>query len=101
MCVSYDTLFGVLSGRQTFPLKWAFEGGLDDMSVQRSVSERFVIQAYAQINPHPTNQRGNDPLVCGHDGSCSPSCVSSRIAWTLRSFSAISWSISRSGRAAP
>ena len=68
MCVSYDALFGVLSDRQTFPLKWAFEGGLDDMSVQRPVSERFVVHAYAQTNPRPTNQRGNDPLACGYDG---------------------------------
>jgi hypothetical protein len=31
----------------------------------------------------------------------SSSSVSSRIAWTLRSFSAISWSMSRSGRVMP
>lgn len=64
MRVGYNALFGVFSDRQSLLFKWT----LDNMSVERPILKRSVIQTNTQTDPRPTNQRSSNPFTCGYDG---------------------------------
>ena len=61
-CNAFPNWFSDL---QTFFFKGVFE----NMTAQRPILKRFVAQTDAQTDSRPTNQRGNNTLAWGYDGS--------------------------------